>query len=35
MTNEELMAEACRLGAQSVANRWGGPFGCVIAKDGK
>ena len=35
MTHEELMAEACRLGAQSAANGWGGPFGSVIAKDGE
>ena len=35
MTHEELMAEACRLGAQSAANGWGGPFGCVIAHNGE
>lgn len=34
MSPEELMAEACRLGAQSAANGWGGPFGTVIAQDG-
>ena len=31
MTNEELMAEACRLATESVDNNWGGPFGAVIA----
>ena len=28
------MAEACRLGAQSARNGWGGPFGTVIATPG-
>ena len=35
MTNDELMAEACRLAKESVVNNWGGPFGAVIAKDGE
>lgn len=35
MTHDELMAEACRLAKESVANNWGGPFGAVIAKDGE
>jgi guanine deaminase len=35
MTADELMAEACRLAAESVRNNWGGPFGAVIAKDGE
>lgn len=35
MTPDELMEEACRLAAESVANNWGGPFGAVIAKDGE
>ncbi|QXC59607.1 nucleoside deaminase [Aquihabitans sp. G128] len=35
MTPDELMAEACRLAAESVANDWGGPFGAVIARDGE
>jgi guanine deaminase len=35
-TPDELMEEACRLAAESVANNWGGPFGAVIAdKDGR
>ena len=35
MTHDELIAEACRLAKESVDNNWGGPFGAVIAKDGK
>jgi len=35
MSPEELMEEACRLGAQSAANGWGGPFGTVIAMNGE
>ena len=35
MTHEELIAEACRLAKESVVNGWGGPFGAVIARDGK
>ena len=35
MNPDELMDEACRLGAQSAANGWGGPFGSVIALDGE
>jgi guanine deaminase len=35
MSPDELMAEACRLAKESVANDWGGPFGAVIAKDGE
>jgi guanine deaminase len=35
MTPDELMAEACRLAKESVANNWGGPFGAVIAQDGE
>src|SRR4030081_1685171 len=35
MTNDDLMAEACRLAKESVVNNWGGPFGAVIAKDGE
>jgi guanine deaminase len=35
MTQDELMAEACRLAKESVDNNWGGPFGAVIAKDGE
>lgn len=35
MTPDELMAEACRLAEESVANDWGGPFGAVIARDGE
>lgn len=31
MDREALMAEACRLGHESAANGWGGPFGSVIA----
>ena len=34
MTPDELMAEACRLAEESVANDWGGPFGAVIMRDG-
>jgi guanine deaminase len=29
------MEEACRLARESVDNNWGGPFGAVIAKDGR
>jgi guanine deaminase len=35
MTEDDLMAEACRLAKESVDNNWGGPFGAVIAKDGQ
>ena len=35
MTPEELMAVAADLGAQSVRQGWGGPFGAVIASDGR
>jgi guanine deaminase len=35
VTREELMTEACRLAQESVENNWGGPFGAVIAKDGR
>jgi guanine deaminase len=35
MTPHELMAEAARLGKESVANNWGGPFGAVVARKGK
>lgn len=35
MTPDELMAEACRLAEESVANDWGGPFGAVIARGGE
>ena len=35
MTDEELMALAADLGAQSVREGWGGPFGAVIARDGE
>ena len=35
MTRDDLMEEACRLAKESVDNNWGGPFGAVIAKDGK
>lgn len=35
MTRDELMEEACRLATEAVENDWGGPFGAVIAKDGK
>lgn len=35
MTPDELMAEACRLAEETVANDWGGPFGAVIARDGE
>lgn len=34
MTNEELMREAIRLSEENV-NNGGGPFGAVIARDGK
>ena len=34
LTDEELVEEAGRLAMQSVVNRWGGPFGAVIAQDG-
>ena len=35
MTPGELMAVAADLGAQSVRQGWGGPFGAVIASDGR
>ncbi|MFY9331638.1 MAG: nucleoside deaminase [Candidatus Nanopelagicales bacterium] len=35
MSPDELMAEACRLGAESATNGWGGPFGTVIALGGE
>lgn len=35
MTPDDLMAEACRLGAQSARSGWGGPFGTVIASNGE
>ena len=34
-TPDELMAEACRLAEESVAEGWGGPFGAVIARGGE
>lgn len=34
MTRDELIAHAGRLALESVVNRWGGPFGAVIARDG-
>jgi guanine deaminase len=34
-TNDELMAEACRLASESAVNGWGPPFGAVIARDGE
>lgn len=34
MTNEELMREAIRLSEENIKNN-GGPFGAVIARDGK
>jgi guanine deaminase len=35
LSPDELMGEACRLAQESVDNNWGGPFGAVLAKDGK
>jgi guanine deaminase len=35
MTQDDLIAEACRLAKESVDNNWGGPFGAVIARDGE
>ena len=32
MTHDELMAEACRLAAETVSKGWGGPFGAVIVR---
>jgi guanine deaminase len=31
----KFMEEATRLATESVQNGWGGPFGCVIVKDGE
>ena len=35
MKHEELMREAIALARQSVENNWGGPFGAVIAREGR
>lgn len=35
MENNEFMKEAIRLSIENVNERAGGPFGCVIVKDGK
>jgi guanine deaminase len=35
MDDQALMGEAARLATQSAEKGWGGPFGAVIAKDGK
>ncbi|MGO9451975.1 MAG: nucleoside deaminase [Candidatus Binataceae bacterium] len=33
--NRKFMEEAARLATESVEKGWGGPFGCVIVKDGE
>jgi len=35
MTHQEFMKEAILLAEQHLHNKMGGPFGCVIVKDGK
>lgn len=35
LSPDALMAEACRLAEETVANGWGGPFGAVIADGGR
>src|SRR5271163_1786336 len=33
--DRKFMEEAARLASESVEKGWGGPFGCVIVKDGE
>ena len=35
MTHEDFMREAVRLSVENVLTRGGGPFGCVIVRDGQ
>ncbi len=35
MTHDEFMREAIRLSLENVTQRGGGPFGCVVVKDGQ